>query len=632
MIMKKSILLTILLVVVISQMVFSQWSADPNNTLIVGYGLDPHICSDSAGGCYITYDYDNIYYPRKLGLERLDRYGYKPWGTLKQILGEFPQQYRAQIAEDGEGGVLISYIDRYENLPEWTQRVRVQRADSNGNFLWGQYGIKVTLSTVNQGDHYLTSDGEGGCVICWQDVSYTYYINRIDNNGNRIWGDNGITLHTGPYNNQPKVVRASDGNYYVQGGSKIYRIRPSGEIVRIDSVMLGYMVSDTEGGIVISDKVWVGMIPKLVTQRKDSLGNNLWQEPYVEIVDSLYINTQIRTQNNGDYFYFGWSGAKNGFDRVAQFQVLRADGSKLFSQGSMQLSENSPIGSPMIVPSELSKTIFIWNDPTISSSTIAQKYDTLGNKLWNENGIIISYPAIAYETTTDSKGGFITMGPINQFTIVVQQVNKYGQLGNVIIPVEFICFNAEVVSNIVKLSWITATETNNRGFEIQRSEVSSQRSVVGNWEKIGFVKGNGTTTEPKSYSFINNNIFDVMYKYRLKQIDYDGTFKYSKEIEVDVNYSPKEYILYQNYPNPFNPITNIEYRIPNKEFVTLMVYDVLGNEVATLVNEEKPAGRYEVIFDGSNLPAGKAGLSSGVYIYRITAGDYSASKKLMLLK
>ena len=101
----------------------AQWSTDPNNNLIVGYGLDPHICSDSAGGCYITYDYENIYYPRKLGLERLDKYGYKPWGTLKQIFGELPQQYRAKIIEDGEGGVIISYIDRFENLPIWTQRV-----------------------------------------------------------------------------------------------------------------------------------------------------------------------------------------------------------------------------------------------------------------------------------------------------------------------------------------------------------------------------------------------------------------------------------------------------------------------------------------------------------------------------
>ncbi len=206
-----------------------------------------------------------------------------------------------------------------------------------------------------------------------------------------------------------------------------------------------------------------------------------------------------------------------------------------------------------------------------------------------------------------------------------------------IVPVELINFTAEYSDNKINLYWMTATETNNKGFEVQRSDAGNHKSI---WQKVGFLKGNGTTTEKHSYSFNDESVASGIYKYRLKQIDFDGKFKYSKEIEVDVT-APTEFSLSQNYPNPFNPVTTIRYSIPNvisiptgreRNLATLKIYDVLGEEVANLVNEQKPAGRYEVKFNGSNLP-------SGVYIYRLTAvpigsqaGSYSAVKKMILLK
>ena len=148
-----------------------QWSTDPNTNLIIGYGLDPHICSDRTGGCYITYDYNRTSYPRWLAVERLDKYGYKPWGINKRILGESPEQSGAEIVEDGEAGVIVSYIDRFENLPNWTQSVRVQKFDSNGNFLWNQTGVRVTLSEIYpQGGQNLCTDGNGGCVVVWHEL------------------------------------------------------------------------------------------------------------------------------------------------------------------------------------------------------------------------------------------------------------------------------------------------------------------------------------------------------------------------------------------------------------------------------------------------------------------------------
>jgi hypothetical protein len=186
-----------------------------------------------------------------------------------------------------------------------------------------------------------------------------------------------------------------------------------------------------------------------------------------------------------------------------------------------------------------------------------------------------------------------------------------------IIPVELVSFTSSVIGNDVQLTWMTASETNNMGFEVERLSGSS-------WDKLGFVNGNGTTTETRSYSFADKNVNAGTYSYRLKQIDFDGTFEYSNVIEVDVS-SPQQFELSQNYPNPFNPATTISFSIPQSSFVTLKVYDIIGNEIATLVNENKAAGRYEINFDASNQ-------SSGVYLYSITAGNYNEVRKMTLIK
>jgi hypothetical protein len=194
---------------------------------------------------------------------------------------------------------------------------------------------------------------------------------------------------------------------------------------------------------------------------------------------------------------------------------------------------------------------------------------------------------------------------------------------NTVIPVELTSFAATAIGNNVEISWSTATETNNRGFEIQRTLTpTSERKLL--WESVGFVTGKGTTTEPQNYSFVDKNLQAGTYLYRLKQIDFDGTFEYSNEIEVEI-VSPNEFALEQNYPNPFNPSTSIRYALKSHQFVQIKVYDVLGNEVTTLVNEEKQPGVYEVEFNASEL-------SSGTYIYKLTAGNFSAIRKMIMLK
>ena len=193
------------------------------------------------------------------------------------------------------------------------------------------------------------------------------------------------------------------------------------------------------------------------------------------------------------------------------------------------------------------------------------------------------------------------------------------------LPVELSSFAASVNENNVLLSWSTATEINNSGFNVERKGADTD------WEEIGFVPGFGTTTETHSYSYNDAGLHSGTYTYRLKQMDFDGSFEYSKEVEVEIS-NPVSYSLTQNYPNPFNPSTKIKFTIPfvtlsevEGSLVTLKVYDILGNEITTLMNEEKPAGTYEVAFDG-------AGLTSGLYFYTLKTGSLSETKKMILLK
>ena len=192
------------------------------------------------------------------------------------------------------------------------------------------------------------------------------------------------------------------------------------------------------------------------------------------------------------------------------------------------------------------------------------------------------------------------------------------------VPVELTSFTATTKAGIVLLNWTTATEINNLGFEIERKMIHNGSS--GEWVTIGFRDGNGTTTDPKEYFYVDDisTITATSLAYRLKQIDFNGSYEYSEEVLVD-NLAPIDFALHQNFPNPYNPSTTIKYQVPVISFVTIKVYDVLGNRIATLVNEEKLAGTYVVEWDASEL-------TTGIYFYTLSSGNFFSTKKMILLK
>jgi len=263
------------------------------------------------------------------------------------------------------------------------------------------------------------------------------------------------------------------------------------------------------------------------------------------------------------------------------------------------------------------------------------------NSMWGvhvspQDGDLVITGTYSFGNSWRTKNGGLTWTLINvpssnyQY-IAIDSMTQFAIQGNGIyklespwfVPVELTSFTASVTKTEIILNWITATELNNQGFEIERSYDNN------NFEKISFVPGFGTTTETKSYSYtIEKPLAGIQY-YRLKQIDFNGTFEHSNSVEVD-GPVPADFVLNQNYPNPFNPSTSISFSLPVESSVKIKLFSMLGEEVAEIVNENFQAGSHKVDFIAN-------GLTSGAYIYTIDAVGvngqiFNSNKKMILLR
>ena len=273
----------------------------------------------------------------------------------------------------------------------------------------------------------------------------------------------------------------------------------------------------------------------------------------------------------------------------------------------------------------------VWLDtrdnPGSYNSALYYSYSTDAGVTWSQNEKLsdsfnphVGWPqqdkmGDYFHMVSDSNGASLAWAA----TFNNEQDVYYSYIAPTIVPVELISFSSSVEGNIVNLSWLTATELNNLGFEIERGSNETD------WRTIGFIEGKGTTSEPQQYSYIDKltGIESTKLYYRLKQIDFDGSFEYSNTIEVEI--APSVFSLSQNYPNPFNPNTTIKYSIPLSSNVVIKVFNVLGDEVTTLVDAQKQAGTYELTFNAENL-------SSGVYFYQLKAGTFIETKRMILIK
>jgi hypothetical protein len=313
--------------------------------------------------------------------------------------------------------------------------------------------------------------------------------------------------------------------------------------------------------------------------------------------NTILANNSASSDGSGDFDLYQGNFTDNGYNIVEHTDAS----SGLFTGTTKTGDQSNLFGSSVGTTPSLAINNSINGTPTLKTTSGSVAINA-GSSGTNNS---ISVP------TTDQRGagrnGATDIGAYEYW-------NDSGSL-----PVELNSFTAQNTGGKIELNWQTATEVNNFGFDVERS--SSIQEV---WEKIGFVQGHGNSNSPKEYSYTDNPTGGSVFKYRLKQIDIDGKYEYSLEVEVSLNV-PTTFSVKQNFPNPFNPTTKIEFSIPSDNNVEIKVFNVLGMGVATLLNEHRQAGTNIVEFNASNL-------SSGIYFYKIVSGKYSEIKKMILLK
>jgi photosystem II stability/assembly factor-like uncharacterized protein len=357
-----------------------------------------------------------------------------------------------------------------------------------------------------------------------------------------------------------------------------------------------------------------------------------------------------------------WYIAKNSSGGTAGFQTIAFGSSRIYiggsndwfyystNDGSSWTWEGSSSGlahAPMTLAVNSSGTIFAgtsgWG--VFKSTDGGINWTAVNTNLGNLhiNTLAINTAGVIYAGTTG--GIFVSTDNGSNWTINNSGLTNtdirslaFDYLGNVyagaytsggagglwrstaILPVELATFTVFEKGNTSVLQWKTETEVNNYGFEVERRTIGTLE-----WATIGFVQSHGTSNTPHEYTFLDKNLVNGKYLYRLKQIDNDASFTYSKSVEVNIHHVPTMFSLAQNFPNPFNPSTTISFDLPATTFVSLKVFDLIGREVTSIVSEEMPAGSYSRQWDGQNFP-------SGIYFYRLTTDSYTATKKLVLMK
>ena len=421
---------------------------------------------------------------------------------------------------------------------------------------------------------------------------------KLDVNGQLLWGTNGVMIQNNGQMASYQVPEVEpDGNngalisWY---DGRAMNNLSSSFVQRISSTGSLYFPADGSEGSLAAQR------NKFYPQVAFNLAT---QETYL-----FWMETEPDQNQNGIYGQkFSASGNRLWGSSGKVFIPLSAPNTKSISDLSSQM------GTEKVYLFYLESA-----GSGLNTKTLGFACDTSGAFLWPGNIVTLSNPTqekLQMETALDVyKNCKLVWGDrrLDSQGIYAQDINPQGQLGQPVIPVELTTFTGTVQGNAVHLKWSTSTETNNRGFEIER-RISSPEFEIRNseFELIGFVDGNGTTTEPMSYSFIDENVLPGNYQYRLKQIDYDGTFGYSNTIEVEM-ISPVEFALEQNYPNPFNPSTVIEFSLPEDvSNVKLSIYNSLGEKVAELVNTALMAGKYQYHWNAQNV-------ATGMYIYELT--------------
>jgi hypothetical protein len=504
--------------------------------------------------------------------------------------------------------------------------------DSSGNLLWSTLYPEAGGGGILNAAYSVATDQSGNVYVFGLEASFNqftghYLLIKYNSSGNQVWTRAGTTNSYG--NNAIKVVTDQSGSIYITAryGSDINTLKynSSGTLqwsmvydASGNDDMPTDLCVDNNGNVYVTGTSLLSSAPgseDYVTIKYNSAGNQQWAKLYNGPGNDYDGANALTVDSDGNVFVTGISNESGSIYDYATIKysssgneiwVNRYNGSgNIINFGTAVKTDQN--GYVYILGGTGSAEHLNFGFLALNPDAVQQwsaEYNANGDSLYTHPLLSLGNDGSFYVA-----GSTFESGIDYRFALI-----KY----IAVVPVELTSFTASSTNNEVLLNWSTATELNNRGFEIQRSTEGLEFLTV------GFVKGHGTTTEQQNYSYADRNLNDGKYFFRLKQVDYDGSYEYSDIVDVELR-AFNSYLLEQNWPNPFNPTTTIGFGVQNKSNVKITVLNAIGEEVAVLLNEEREPGYHQVEFRAVNLP-------SGVYFYRIQAGEFVSTKKMILLK
>ena len=508
---------------------------------------------------------------------------------------------------------MFIYLCTDNLMSQWSQiglttdRVMSIAVKSNGYIFAGTY---------NDGGYKSTDHGNTWipCLSPGLYSVYELYSLTIDGFGYIYAGTHGNGLYRS----------TNDGTSWGNPSNLSGNFLPDGDIYKVAIGQTGTVYATLDGNIYNSTDNGSNWTEVKVTASGNPTGG---------FQTIAFGSSRVYAGGSYDWFYYStndgtswnWEGSSSGLTKAPLSLAVNSlgnifagtSGSGIFKSTDLGVSwtqMNTNLGSLYI------NTIAINTSDVIYAGTTNGIYTSTDNgSHWvsNNSGL----------TNTDIRSIAFDPSSTNVFAGAYKSDGTGGIWQSVAtLPVELTTFTVSKRGNTAFLQWNTATEINNYGFDVEKRAIGKSE-----WNKIGFIKGNGTCTEPHEYSFIDNFLAQGKYSYRLKQIDNNGSFKYSISIEVDNNFTPTVFSIFQNFPNPFNPNTVIRYSLPFESNVRLTIYNSLGQMIEVPVYENQQSGIHEINFNGAKL-------SSGIYFYNLQANstdgnhNYNTTMKMLLIK
>ena len=558
-----------------------QWSTDPtvNNPICSApnYQDQSQIIEDGNGGAIIVWEDFRNGYNYDIYAQRISNNGVVQWTANGVVIASIiNDQNTPQIIADGNGGAIITWNDfRGGNYSD----IYAQKINANGIIQWTANGVPVCTAVNSQHNPAIVSDGAGGSIITWQDKrdgALDIYAQRINANGTALWADNGISIcNEIGIQEYPKI--AIDGT----------------------------------GGAIITWQDYRSIIDyDIYAQRINANGDVQWAANGLPICAFTGHQAYPRIINNKtDEVIITWFDKRNGIDTDIYAQRLSNNGTVLWATNGVALCTATNLQQfPVLVHDGAGGAIVTWQDYRAGAYDVyAQRINVSGDVLWTTDGVAISTETNAQlrpDIISDGQGG----------AIITWQ--DYRDNGN---------------------QDIYAQRINDNG-TVQWTENGIAVCVATNDQYTPSITSNGNGGAIISWWDFRNGLTASDSDIYTQQVSHDGQLGVVTGVEEDTKLLTKSFSLEQNYPNPFNPSTKISWQSPVSSWQTLKVYDILGNEVTTLVDEYKQAGRYEVEFSVAQVS--RLELASGVYYYQLKIGNTSTgsgqsfiqTKKMILLR